>query len=90
MDDKELLNSEESDNSDEWKSWTPKEFLSTTIHELRTPILLIAGYTELLSNEEAKELHPRAIENISQAVRRLEVVIDGMAAYLRELMEKSG
>jgi len=89
MEDEDLLNSEENNRTDERKSRTPKEFLSMAIHELRTPIMLIKGYTEILSNEETKELHSEAVETISQAVKRLDDVVNGMGDYLRELMEKS-
>jgi len=89
MDETDSSNPESNNKSDEWKSWTPKEFLATTLHELRTPIILIKDWIEILSNEETKELHPKAIEDISQAARRLEDVMDGMTDYLRELMKES-
>ena len=89
MTDEDILNPDDNSRSDDWRSWTPRQFLSTTIHELRTPIMLIHGYTELLSNEESKELHPKAIENIFRAIGRLDEVIDDMSAYLRKLMEES-
>jgi signal transduction histidine kinase len=89
MNDEDLLSSEEKSRSEDWRSWTPREFLSTTIHELRTPIMFIKCWTELLSNEESKELHPKAIENIFKSIGRLEEVMDDMSGYLRKLMEES-
>jgi signal transduction histidine kinase len=79
MNDEDLLSSEENSRSDDWRSWTPREFLSTTIHELRTPIMIIKCWTELLSNEESKEHHPKAIENIFKSIWRLEEVMDDIS-----------
>jgi signal transduction histidine kinase len=68
---------------------TPKEFLATMLHELRTPMMLIKGYVGILSNEKAKEHHPKAIEAISYSIDRMEKLWEDMAAYMRKLMQKS-
>jgi len=74
--------------TDQQKSSTPEEYLSTTLHELRTPLMIIKSWVTILSDEKTKELHPKAIEGISQAIEMLEDVCDGMAGYYRELMKK--
>jgi signal transduction histidine kinase len=83
--------SQNNDNkkSDEWKSWSPEDFLSNLTHELRTPLMGISGYVEILSNETRKELHPRALENISTYIERLEVVINDNAEYRHELVKRN-
>jgi len=68
-------------NSEEWKSWPPESYLAVLLHELRTPIMIIKGYAQILSNESAKEHHPQAIENISKTVEKLEQIWDGIAEY---------
>jgi signal transduction histidine kinase len=88
MDKKDSSNNE-IDNSNEWKSWTPKQMISVFLHETRTPLSIIKGYAEILSNKEATEHHPEAIESISRAVSKLEDLWDELADYAGELTRKS-
>ena len=78
------------DLSELWKTWTPKDFLSTALHELRTPILLIRGFAAVLADETHKEMHPHAVEAILQNAERLEKLWNAMADYNGELMRRSG
>jgi signal transduction histidine kinase len=75
-------------NSEEWKSWSPEFFLSELLHELRTPLMIIKGYANMLSNESALEHHPQAIESISKSVERLEKLWDDIAEYRNELVSR--
>ena len=75
--------------SELWRTWTPKDFLSTALHELRTPILLIRGFAAILAEETQKEMHPKAIEAILQNAERLEQLWNAMAGYNGELMRRS-
>jgi signal transduction histidine kinase len=68
--------------SDEWKSWSPEFFLSVLLHETRTPLMIIKGYVEILSNEETKEQHPQALKSISRAVGTLEDLWEDTRDYL--------
>ena len=88
------MNSSESpntknDKTEEWRTWTPAQTLSNFLHESRTPLIIIKGYTQILSNNEAKEHHPEAFESISKAVGRLEELWEGMADYLGYLMRNA-
>ena len=76
-------------DSGDWKPSTPKEFINTMLHEFRTPITVIKGYVEVLSNEKQREHHPEAIKAISASIERMEKLYEDMMAYARELMEKS-
>jgi len=78
----------ENEKSDEWKSWPPEDFLSNLTHELRTPLMIISGYAEVLSDETRKELHPKALENISTNIKRLEEAINDISEYRHELVKK--
>jgi signal transduction histidine kinase len=89
MNETDAPNSESEHNSDDWKSWPPKDFLSNMLHELRTPLMMIKGYVAILSNEEAKEHHPQALESINFSVGRIEQLYEDIAIYLGELMRKS-
>jgi signal transduction histidine kinase len=74
--------SQNNEKSDEWKSWPPEFFLSVLLHETRTPLMIIKGYVEILSNEETKQHHPEALESISRAVGRLEDLWKDTRDYL--------
>jgi Signal transduction histidine kinase len=82
-------NTQSNDNQDEWKSWPPEFFLSILLYELRSPLMAIKGYASILSDEETKELHPQALENILKHVEKIEKLCDGIADYRRELENKS-
>jgi len=64
---------------DKVDSLNPEEFLATLIHEFRNPIMIAKGWVGILSDEKNKELHPKAIEGISQAIGKLEEAYEGMA-----------
>ncbi|HEY3473796.1 MAG TPA: histidine kinase dimerization/phospho-acceptor domain-containing protein [Anaerolineales bacterium] len=72
-------------NSEEWKSWPPEIFLANLLHELRTPVMIIKGYTKFLATEMTTENYPEALDSISKAVERLEHVCQRIADYRREL-----
>jgi signal transduction histidine kinase len=71
----------------EWKSMTQKDLLSIVLHELRTPMMVIKGYVEVLSKEDGKEYLPEAIQAISSSVERINTVCEGIAAYTQELIQ---
>lgn len=50
--------------------------------------MIIKGYTEILSNESAKEQYPQAIESISKNIERLEKLWDDIAEYRNELASR--
>lgn len=75
-------------NSEEWKS-CPPDFLSVLPHELRMPVMAIKSWVRILSNESAKELHPKALEGVSYSIEKLEAVCTGIADYYGELTRKS-
>jgi signal transduction histidine kinase len=66
---------------------TPKEFLNTILHELRTPMTVIKGYVKILSKEEGQKYLPEALEAISSSVERINTLYEDMATYTRELMK---
>ena len=76
------------DNSEIWKTWAPREYISNMLHELRTPIMIIKGYAAHLSNDETKELHPKAIEGISHAADRLDILLNDYGELPRLPHEK--
>jgi signal transduction histidine kinase len=81
--------SQNNEKTDEWKSWPPEDFLSNLTHELRTPLTIISAYAEILSDETRKELHPKALENISIYIKKLDEVITGIPEYLHELEKRN-
>lgn len=78
-------NTESKPNSEEWKSWPPEFFLPVLLYEPRTPLMAIKGYAKILSDEKAKEHHPKMLENMSKAIERIEKLCEGVADYRREL-----
>ena len=68
---------------------TPQEFIAVMLHELRNPVMVIKGYIALLSNEEAREHHPMAIDAISRNTEKLEILLKDMANYYGYLKKKS-
>ena len=72
-------------NSEEWKSWPPELFLANLLHELRTPVMIIKGYTKFLTTEQTTEHYPEALESISKAVERIEKVCQRIADYRKGL-----
>lgn len=83
MDGNDSSNSESENKRDDWKSWTPEVFLATILHELRTPMMIIKGYTHILADENAKDHHLEAIGAISHAIERMELLWQDMADYAR-------
>ena len=75
--------------SDEWKSWPPEFYLAVLLHELRTPMMTIKGWVKILSNKNATELHPKALEGISYSIEKIERIYDGITDYYQELTRKS-
>ena len=74
---------------DDWKSWSPELFLANLLHELRSPVMIIKGYTKILADEEMKEFQSEADESISQSVAKIERLCERVADYRRELERKS-
>jgi len=83
MDEEIPSNSELNDKLENWKQWTQREFLTVLLPELRTPVTIIAGFTQILSDETKKELHPRAIKSIQNAVETLYRLCNDIADYNR-------
>ena len=65
-----------------------KNFISNASHELRTPLTVIAGYLEIMSEDEqlAEHLKP-AVENSSVQSARMKNIIEDMLTLSR--LEKS-
>jgi signal transduction histidine kinase len=63
-------------------------FLTSLLYELRTPVMVIKGYTQILSNEAMKEHHPRAIESLAKVADEMEKILDGIAEYRNELQRQ--
>lgn len=88
MSEPDSLNLESENDSEDGKPSTPKEFINTMLHEFRTPITVIKGYVEILSNETQKEHHPDAIKAISTSIGRMEKLYEDMMGYARELTQE--
>jgi signal transduction histidine kinase len=76
------------DNSkkdDWWKSLPPKNVLAIFLNELRTPLIVIKGYTTILSDDSNDKLHPEALGAISMNIERIEKMMDDTLDYIREL-----
>lgn len=76
------------DNGEDWRSWSPQMFLTSLLYELRTPVMVIKGYTQILSNEAMKEHHPRAMESLAKVADEMEKILDGIAEYRNELQRR--
>jgi len=88
MNESDLPNNE-NEKTDEWKSWPPEAFLNILWHELRTQLTAIKAYAGILSNQTNTELHPMTLENLSKSIERIEMVIEGIPAYLHERDSKN-
>lgn len=71
------------------KSTPPEEVLEAFINELKSPLISIKGWVEILSLEADKELHPRALQSILYIIDRIEVEKEKITAYLNELKTDS-
>lgn len=78
----------ENKKSDEWKSQPPEDVLFHYLHEIRNPVSLMKGWVGILSNEEVKELHPKALDSISKCLERIEEVNERLTDYAGELRRK--
>lgn len=82
-------NPESNSHSDKWKSWTPEEYLSILVHELRTPLMIIKSYLAILTSEDTKEHHQEALESISKNVDQMVKLQEGIIDYIHKLQAKS-
>lgn len=73
---------------DDRTSSPPEVFLANVLHELRTPVMIIKGYTKFLSAEKTTEHYPEALDSISKAVERLEKVCQDIAEYRKGLEKR--
>jgi signal transduction histidine kinase len=89
MDETPSPHSGSNDKAEEWKTLSLEDFLGDLIHELRAPIMIIKGYTILLSDEKSTEYYPEALDSISQAVERIERLCQGVIEYRNELEKKN-
>jgi signal transduction histidine kinase len=65
---------------------TKTEFLATVIHELRTPMTSITGYTELLTDGDSGALNPdqrRLVDAITRNSHRLKALADDLLTLAR-------
>ena len=74
---------------DVWKLLTPQEFISVMLHELRNPVMVIKGYAALLSKEEAREHHPKALDAVIRNTETLERLLKEMSNYNNYIKGKS-
>ncbi|EIC07917.1 ATP-binding region ATPase domain protein [Microbacterium laevaniformans OR221] len=65
-----------------------QDFLSTTSHELRTPITIIAGYSELLSDADLPAEAAAWVAAISRNTGRLAAMLDDLLAFSRTQAER--
>lgn len=89
MSETDSSNIENNSNLDDWKSWLPEEVLLTIIYEFRTPLMIMESYAGILSNETAKEHHPKAVEAISNNIERILKMNEEIAEYLIEYKKKT-
>ncbi len=88
MDEANLSNPESNDKLDDWISWSPEKFMTVLNPELRTPVTVIKGFVIILADETRKDMHPKAIESILDAIKRIEILLDAMADFNR--IQRSG
>lgn len=55
-----------------------EDFVATTSHELRTPVTIIAGYADLLAEEELPQPHGGWVEAIRRHSQRLGVLLNDL------------
>ncbi|RKS89843.1 signal transduction histidine kinase [Microbacterium sp. AG790] len=65
-----------------------QDFLSTTSHELRTPITIIAGYSELLSEADLPAEAAAWVDAIHRNTGRLSGMLDDLLAFSRTRAER--
>ena len=65
-----------------------KQFLADTSHDLRTPLTVIKGYSELLSKDQIETVHDRAraYDRVNSEIKRMESLIHDLL-LLAELGE---
>jgi K+-sensing histidine kinase KdpD len=61
------------------------DLLSAAAHELKTPLSVIAGYTELLAIRDSPELRREAVSTIALATGELNGAVDDAVALLQAL-----
>jgi signal transduction histidine kinase len=88
MDEKENHPDSES-GSETWKLLTPQEFISVMLHELRNPVMVIKGYAALLTKEEAREHHPKAVDAVLRNAETLERLLKEMSKYYGYIQGRS-
>ncbi len=62
---------------------TKSDFISIAAHELKTPLTLIRGYTDLLNSELAKDMNERrrnALSGMDAGIQRLSTIVQDMIA----------
>jgi signal transduction histidine kinase len=65
-----------------------QDFLSTTSHELRTPVTIIAGYSELLAESELPVEAATWVDAIHRNTNRLATMLDDLLAFSRTQAEQ--
>lgn len=65
-----------------------QDFLSTTSHELRTPITIIAGYSELLADGDLSPESGAWVDAIRRNTSRLATMLDDLLAFSRTQAEQ--
>lgn len=88
MDETNSPHNDSNENRHDWRSWSPQMFLTSLLYELRTRVMVIKGYTQILSNQAMKERHPRAIESLANVADEMEKILDGIAEYRNELQRR--
>ena len=88
MDQTSSPDNDSNDNREDWRAWSPEMFMTSLLYELRTPMIVLKGYTQILSNEAMKEHHPRAIESLAKVADEMEKILDGIAEYRNELQRR--
>ena len=65
-----------------------QDFLSTTSHELRTPVTIIAGYSELLADSDLSAEGAAWVDAIHRNTGRLAAMLDDLLAFSRTEAEQ--
>jgi signal transduction histidine kinase len=87
--DEKTTHPDSENGSEAWKLLTPQEFISVMLHELRNPVMVIKGYAALLSKEEAREHHPKALDAVLRNAETLEHLLKEMSKYYGYIQGKS-